>query len=1067
MDVVTAFFLKILSMGIMTSFVIVFILLIRGSVMRNFPKKYTYVLWLIVGVRLICPFSISSSVSVFNLWQFIQKVPFVQDILSGVSAEMKEDDLLAGSYQPVSVGNYNLSDAAGQQLAGEKDEMPGAAGQQLAGEKDEMPGAAGQQPSGEKDGMPDKYNQPPAGNTGKWQDGRSLSGHGSKLSDKDSQAVPDNNKAEKDIDIQPVNKKQADNNQGMAVEEAFNKFIPDRVLSALGLLWIAGMILLLLWNLFLYTRMRRKTCKAVLYHDNIFECEGISSPFVMGLICPRIYIPFRLEQQEREYILKHEQYHIRRHDYIINFISFLITLVYWFHPLIWVAYFCMVRDMEMRCDEYVIAAMGTDIRKDYSRLLLAFAANKRQHSMNLPAFGETDTRRRVKNIMNYKKRGKVVGIVSCILLSLTGITCITNAGAVRNDDNISAKSNIENKDKNVSSKTASQGNQENSGNGISKRNTNGNETIIANGQINGWQVQLVLKKGDKKRVILGKSSPKSSYTDVYEGVFYLSSYKDGRVQDKCVLTFFDGEKKLIFPEEIKLNLADYDGDKNADDFSLGQMNAASAMEYQFYTVDGDGSIVQYDLVSDKDTTESIATKNGILLKDGGYDYSKKFYADSEGIQYMAMYKGKEYETTVSAERLVFLTGDLGESDENAVQKALHRAVNATMPQDVVIEAETGVWHEVKYGADETGYLLANSDTYDDMAMTMRLDFIFYQDVLIRYVSKDYEFVEGMEEKRISAKKAVLLVQKFAEEFLGEKIETAKIETAGLPYGYDSRDFAAFTDVKGNSYVVQLNRNMVVEFDIGKTGTGVVSDKQQEIKNREKAEDENRNKLSNRVKLLYYEPDSLSGIHEDYIPEYAEQEKLQKMAAKLDAFHVCSEKERNQFYGEEEMGYDIEYGGNVWGVFSGGYVCLLYGKDYNIDNDHEIIIYYPSLCSLSERVLKEAVDYTSVKPKEIKDITSATLVYSKEEFDRTKWEVTDRKALRKLEKLLSSGKHIRGSGCPMGKAILTLRRTGKKDICVTVATDSCAVFRLNGVCYDYGSIENADKLRKIFNVGRNW
>jgi len=725
----------------------------------------------------------------------------------------------------------------------------------------------------------------------------------------------------------------------------------------------------------------------------------------------------------------------------------------------------MVRDMEMRCDEYVLAVMGTDIRKDYSRLLLAFAANKRQYSVNLPAFGETDTRKRVKNIMNYKKRGKMIGIVSCILLSLTGVMCITNAGAVRNDDNIPSKSNIENKDKNVSLKTASQGNQENSDNGISKKNTNGSKTIIAKEQINGWQVQLVLKKGDKKRVILGKSSPKSSYTDVYEGVFYLSSYKDGRVQDKCVLTFFDGEDELIFPEGIKLNLADYDGDKNADDFSLGQMNAASAMVYQFYTVDGDGNIVQYDLASDTDTTESITTKNEILLGDGNYDYSKKFYADREGIQYMAMHWGKEYETTVSAERLVSLTGDLGESDENAVQKALHRAVNATMPQDVVIEAETGVWHEVKYGANEMGYLLANSDTYDGMAMTMRLDFIFFQDVLIRYVSKDYGFVEGMKEKRITAKKAVLLVQKFAEEFLGEKTETAKIETAKLPYGYDSRDFAAFTDVKGNFYVVQLNRNMVVEFDIGKTG--VVSDKQQEMKNREKAEDEKRRKLSGRVKLLYYEPNSLSGIYEDYIPEYADQEKLQKMAAKLDAFYICSEKERNQFYGEEEMGYGIEYGGNVWGVFSGGYVCLLYGKDYNIDNDYEIIIYDPSLCSLSERVLKDAVDYISVKPEEIKDITSATLVYSKEEFDRTKQEVTDRKSLRKLEKLLSSGKHIRGSGCPMGKAILTLRRTGKKDICVTVATDSCAVFRLNGVCYDYGSIENADKLRKIFNIGRNW
>jgi len=135
MDVIAAFFSKILSMGIMASFVIVFILLIRGSIMRNFPKKYTYVLWLIVGVRLICPVTISSSVSVFNLWQFIQKVPFVQDIFNDVSAEVEEGDLLTGSYQPVSAGNYHLSDAAGQPLAGEKDEMPSPANQPPTGEE--------------------------------------------------------------------------------------------------------------------------------------------------------------------------------------------------------------------------------------------------------------------------------------------------------------------------------------------------------------------------------------------------------------------------------------------------------------------------------------------------------------------------------------------------------------------------------------------------------------------------------------------------------------------------------------------------------------------------------------------------------------------------------------------------------------------------------------------------------------------------------------------------------------------------------------------------------------------
>ncbi len=210
--------------------------------------------------------------------------------------------------------------------------------------------------------------------------------------------------------------------------------------------WLAGIAGFLLWNLSITFQMKRRLEKSVRYQENIYECDNIPSPFVMGILHPRIYIPFRLGEEEREYILKHEQYHIKRKDYIVKSVAFLLACIYWFHPLVWLSYFLMARDMEMSCDEYVLQNVSADIRTDYSKSLLAFAANQREIAAGWLAFGETDTRKRVKNVLYFKKHGKWISVVEILLLVITGSVCLTNA---KDNGNQSAenKQNITPKDK--------------------------------------------------------------------------------------------------------------------------------------------------------------------------------------------------------------------------------------------------------------------------------------------------------------------------------------------------------------------------------------------------------------------------------------------------------------------------------------------------------------------------------------------------------------------------------------------------------------------------------------------
>ena len=191
-------------------------------------------------------------------------------------------------------------------------------------------------------------------------------------------------------------------------------------------IWIFGMIALALYTAISYWRLRRKVDTAVRYKDNIFQSENVSFPFVLGIIKPRIYLPFKMNGQYLEYVVAHEQAHICRKDHWWKPLGFLLLMIHWFNPLMWLAYVLLCRDIELACDEKVIKELGNEQRGDYTQALVACSVNRRMIAACPLAFGEVSVKERVKSVMNYKKPAFWVIIIAVIICVGVAACFLTN-----------------------------------------------------------------------------------------------------------------------------------------------------------------------------------------------------------------------------------------------------------------------------------------------------------------------------------------------------------------------------------------------------------------------------------------------------------------------------------------------------------------------------------------------------------------------------------------------------------------------------------------------------------------
>lgn len=433
--------------------------------LRRAPKKYSYILWSIVGIYLLCPIRLSSPISIYSL-------------INNVS-----DTFLEHHSLPLNAKNF--------------------------ADKNKT------------------YNEK-------------------------NQKTKDSNKSKFDnVSSTNKNQKTKQNQNNTAGTENISQSL---TVTTTAYIWLCGCIVLLVRNLFLIWRTKQTVLMAIRRKDNIYESECISTPFVLGIVRPKIYIPFNLSEQEREYILKHEQYHIRRKDQIIKICAYILCVIYWFQPLIWFAYFVMVRDMEMSCDEYVLKNSKSDIRAAYSTSLLKLATKTGDFNAGLPAFGESDIRKRVKNIMKFNAKKKWVSVVAAIAVVIVGVSCLTKA-AVKIDANKPDKIIAEKKigsdnnkmtygdkiDNNI--KAADTSKNEKAVDNI-KDNSTADETDMDSDDIvpitkNIYSIDKINKSGNPLAVSILKKVrqvfPKEVYQEMmWHGKMYLAEFKQGDVS--CSIT---------------------------------------------------------------------------------------------------------------------------------------------------------------------------------------------------------------------------------------------------------------------------------------------------------------------------------------------------------------------------------------------------------------------------------------------------------------------------------------------------------------------------------------------------
>ena len=314
----TALFLELINRSISVTWLLLAVLLLR-FVLKKMPKQMNGILWILVAVRLLCPFSVES---IFSLIPSAETVP--ADIMT-----MAEPQIHSG----VSFLNYHVNPVIEETFA------------------------------------------PTTG-----------------------------------ASVNPL-----------------QIWIP-----ILTLVWCVGVFFMLLYAVLGGIRLKQKVKTAVRLSGNVYQSEFVTSPFVFGFVKPKVYLPYSLAGQELSYVIAHEQSHIRRKDHIWKLLGFCVLALYWYHPLLWVAYLLFCRDMELACDESVIKDLGREERADYTQTLLSCSTKQRGLAVCPLAFGEVGVKERVKHALNYKKPAFWLILLAVFACIVVAVCFLTNPKSAKN-----------------------------------------------------------------------------------------------------------------------------------------------------------------------------------------------------------------------------------------------------------------------------------------------------------------------------------------------------------------------------------------------------------------------------------------------------------------------------------------------------------------------------------------------------------------------------------------------------------------------------------------------------------
>ncbi len=192
-----------------------------------------------------------------------------------------------------------------------------------------------------------------------------------------------------------------------------------------GIVWIGGMILLAAYAAWSMIRLHNMIRESVCYRDNIYLCDAVKSPFILGFVRPRVYLSSALSEKEMNYILAHESAHLKRKDHLWKSLGYLLLCIYWFNPLCWAAYIMLCKDIELACDEKVIKNMAFSEKKEYSKVLLSCTRQKRFVMAYPLAFGEVGVKERVRAVLQYKKPAfwmMIAAMAVCVIIAVCFLT---------------------------------------------------------------------------------------------------------------------------------------------------------------------------------------------------------------------------------------------------------------------------------------------------------------------------------------------------------------------------------------------------------------------------------------------------------------------------------------------------------------------------------------------------------------------------------------------------------------------------------------------------------------------
>ncbi len=419
-------FETVLNMSMTASVVILAVLLVRVF-MKKAPRKFCYLLWLVVAFRLVVPFSFESSISIFNLGG---DMPAVEIPQTGTLDEIPQETPEVSEELPEEAPSFpEVIFPGGTETSRPAEDLPETDNSYPAPEVSaptvEPPAVS--HPETEEPQLPD-WVIPGITNPGNTETSRPPEDVPGNETSLPGTTLPDTEVSAPatDVPVAPPVSSPVAPPVSSPVAAPASVSVVSMVLTAV---WLAGILALLGYSLVSYIKLKRRLSTAVLLEGNVYGSDRIDAPFALGFARPRIYIPFGLSDSAKEYVLAHERYHLKRLDHIVKPLSFGILAVHWFNPLCWIAFNRMSLDMELSCDEKVLQRYGDEtMKKQYTKTLLDFATSKQFPSPAPLSFSEgASAKTRIKNALYWKKPKLWLSVVALVLSLVILVACAGNA----------------------------------------------------------------------------------------------------------------------------------------------------------------------------------------------------------------------------------------------------------------------------------------------------------------------------------------------------------------------------------------------------------------------------------------------------------------------------------------------------------------------------------------------------------------------------------------------------------------------------------------------------------------